>query len=479
MSFNHHNEPQIIIDGRVVDVTELVKRYHQLDRRLTQTEQRVAQLQEQLAALQRRSGATDAPASQEELIDRYYRVVEAVLGDYRTQVTTLQWQLTACLSGNGQTEFLQLAAHTMSPSSYQKMFLERNQQLVRYQHQTEADSHDELDGVRYWGNLVDQYRDVLTRLLEKNHNVHRDFRHAYHYAKSTVQRIRERKPAYLSDQNVMDLRTIYGGIKDAAAYHDELKRFYNQAGLTLKGVAGERLVKSVVKADANSRVLTSLNLPYAYHNGTENSNQIDCIVVNQKGIFVLEIKNYTADTIGIDQDGRIVTERGGRTFRGSRIARQGQFHYNAVLDALAADEEVKPALKYLRRQLHVLYISANPQTKIMPVLPGANHHYRFLSPAGLRQYIDETNGQLRPALVQAVVEAIDNRQQAEKTYEYLCFPADPAKRARLAWQQYRVMSKLLKLRLDDFVDRRDPDVRQKLAKAGLRTCDGYVTSKPH
>ncbi|MFR0771781.1 MAG: nuclease-related domain-containing protein [Limosilactobacillus pontis] len=52
-------------------------------------------------------------------------------------------------------------------------------------------------------------------------------------------------------------------------------------------------------------MLTSLNLPYAYHNGTENSNQIDCIVVNQKGIFVLEIKNYTADTIGIDQDGRL------------------------------------------------------------------------------------------------------------------------------------------------------------------------------
>ncbi|MFR0771780.1 MAG: hypothetical protein ACLSH6_08070 [Limosilactobacillus pontis] len=41
-----------------------------------------------------------------------------------------------------------------------------------------------------------------------------------------------------------------------------------------------------------------------------------------------------------------MTERGGRTFRGSRIARQGQFHYNAVLEALAADEEVKPALKY-------------------------------------------------------------------------------------------------------------------------------------
>ncbi|MFR0771779.1 MAG: hypothetical protein ACLSH6_08065 [Limosilactobacillus pontis] len=109
----------------------------------------------------------------------------------------------------------------------------------------------------------------------------------------------------------------------------------------------------------------------------------------------------------------------------------------------------------------------------MSVLPGANHHYRFLSLAGLRQYIDGTNGQLRPALVQAVVEAIDSRQQAEKTYGYLCFLR--IRPSGLGWLGSSIGScpnclSSGSMTLWTVVT----DVRQKLAKAGLRTCDGYV-----
>lgn len=484
---------QVTVNGQTMSVTELVQRYYQL---LQARQHRPATTTPTAAPTRASQPTTPAaslhsPSSQAALIDRYYRAVQAVLGDYQDQIDQLQAQLTDCLSGNGQTEFLKLAEHSMSPSSYQKMFLERNRDMIRYveNHQRQADlvrpdyqdknQNDELRGVRYWGNFIYLYRRAVAQLLEQNHNVHRNFRYACHYAKPTALRIGESKPSYLSDQNVMDLRTIHSGIKDEAAWKKDIKKFREQANFTLKGARGERLVRNIVQSYEYNRVLSSLNLPYDYHRGKENSNQIDCIVVNQKGIFILEIKNYTADTIGIDREGFIVTERGGKSYRDSKIVRQGQYHYNAVLKALEADEMVKPYLNYLKHQLHVLYVSTNPHTKIKPLLPGANRNYRFLSLDGLRQYIDSTNGNLRPEVIQAVVEAIDNRQQAEKTYDYFCFPADPAKRAEAAWQQYTIVRQLLDLKLDDLVKRQDPDILHELDVAGLKACDGYVTSKPH
>lgn len=487
----------LTIGGKPVTIDEVIDRYNKLLDQLQQAQQHRPGTTTPTIAPTRASQPTTptaslhSPSSQAALIDRYYRAVQAVLGDYQDQIDQLQAQLTDCLSGNGQTEFLKLAEHSMSPSSYQKMFLERNRDMIRYveNHQRQADlvrpdyqdknQNDELRGVRYWGNFIYLYRRAVAQLLEQNHNVHRNFRYACHYAKPTALRIGESKPSYLSDQNVMDLRTIHSGIKDEAAWKKDIKKFREQANFTLKGARGERLVRNIVQSYEYNRVLSSLNLPYDYHRGKENSNQIDCIVVNQKGIFVLEIKNYTADTIGIDREGFIVTERGGKSYRDSKIARQGQYHYNAVLKALEADEMVKPYLNYLKHQLHVLYVSTNPHTKIKPLLPGANRNYRFLSLDGLRQYIDSTNGNLRPEVIQAVVEAIDNRQQAEKTYDYFCFPADPAKRAEAAWRQYTIVRQLLDLKLDDLVKRQDPDILHELDVAGLKACDGYVTSKPH
>lgn len=479
---------QVTINGEAMSVAELVKRYYRLLRQYRYH----PRIQSRSAPqMQNTQLTTVSPASQKKLVNRYYRDVQAVLSKYQDQVAKLQHRLTNCLKDNGQVEFLQLVKSTVSPSSYQKMFLERNQQMIRYienhQHQEELvrrddqerNPHDELRGVRYWGNFVFRYRKTLTSLLEQNRNVHRNFKYAYHYAKTTAKRIGESKPSYLSDQNVKDLRMIHSGIKDEQVWTNDMKEFRRQVHNTLKGVMGERLVRNVVATYNCNRVLTSLNLPYQYENGKNNSNQIDCIVVNQKGIFILEIKNYTADAIGIDQDGFIVTERGGNSYRSKKITRQGQLHYKAVLKSLEADEMTKPYINYLKHQIHVLYVSTNPRTEIKPAYPNANLHYHFIGLDGLRKYIDSTKGQLRPEVIRSVVEAIDNRQQAEKRYDYFCFPSDPDKRAEAGWQQYTVMRQLLKLKLDDFVDQSDPDIRKELDMVGLQTCDGYVTSKPH
>ncbi len=486
---------QVTIDGKTMTVTELVKRYRYLLQQRQSSQPRTNSQpapQPQRTQPARSSAVPVSNADREKLIDRYYQDVQSVLGDYQDQVEDLQQKLTKYLKGNGQAEFLQLAESKISANSYQKLFSERNKQMVRYieNHQyqeklvrpeKQADNpHNELRGVDYWGNLIYRYRRALSRLLDLNKDVHHDFKYAYRYAKPTALRIGERKPSYLTDQNVLDLRTIYSGIKDEQDWHKTVDDFRDQAKTLLKGAEGERIVRNVVKSYAYNRVLTSLNLPYEYRKGKADSNQIDCIVVNQKGIFILEIKNYNADTLGIDRDGFVVYyKKDGTATRYHNIARQGQNHYKAVQRILESDETLKPHLRYLKKYMRVVYVSTNPHAKLKPAEPNAKPPYHFIGLDGLREYIDNTNGNLRPEIIQSVVDAIGNNQQAEKRYDHLCFPSDPVKRVDDVWQQLTVMNQLLKLRLDDFVDRYDPDVRRQLDMAGLVTRDGYVTSKPH
>lgn len=43
------------------------------------------------------------------------------------------------------------------------------------------------------------------------------------------------------------------------------------------------------------KILDSINLPYEYLGSSTKDNQIDSIVINSRGIFILEVKNYYPD----------------------------------------------------------------------------------------------------------------------------------------------------------------------------------------
>lgn len=61
----------------------------------------------------------------------------------------------------------------------------------------------------------------------------------------------------------------------------------------LKGFEGEKRVKDMLSSMDGLTFLDSINLPYNYgNNSSTNDNQIDIIIINKKGIFPLEIKDY-------------------------------------------------------------------------------------------------------------------------------------------------------------------------------------------
>lgn len=62
---------------------------------------------------------------------------------------------------------------------------------------------------------------------------------------------------------------------------------------TLSGVSGENYVRDSLSIYSDLVNLTSINLKYNYGKDKIKDNQIDSIIINNRGIFPLEIKNYS------------------------------------------------------------------------------------------------------------------------------------------------------------------------------------------
>lgn len=479
---------QVTIDGQTLTIPEPVRRYRQLVQQSSPTKA------EQSTVAQPPAFATGS-LSERELIDRYYELVQSSLTEYQDELARLKDELTKNLTDHHESELLQLTDLRTSPTSYQRLLSERSQQLLNYlknhprQEQAvrrgkhAANEGDQLRGLNYWDNFVYQYRQTATSLLKKNRTVRQNFQYALRYDKELAKRIAERMPFYLTDQNVVDLQTIQGGIGDEEAVKKDVNTFRFNIIVSQQGEDGERLVRRALEADQNSRVLFSLNLPYRYGDGKENSNQIDGIVINERGIFVLEIKNYAAKKLWINRDGAAVAQKDGKQkvykSHDRGIVDQGRDHHAAVLQALETDDQVRRHIRYLKRQLHVLYVSTASHAQLVTTGADIDPNHRFVSLDELPRVIAGAQGRLRPDIIQQVAAAISNQQQGEKQFKYKCFPADPDRRAELAWRQYVIMREMLQMNLDDLVAQRDPAILAELDQAGLRACNGFVTSKPH
>lgn len=515
----HHSKTRI--GDRDYDVNELAaeyqqlaKEYEQLDKKYQALTSRYQQLKEDFGHATthpRRNEApvnttsqaapvaavddhdrvvTGAPTDQSEtsgdLIDRYYTLAMHSLSEYQQKVQQLQQQLDHLLANSGETEFLKLVHYEVPAGDYRRIMKKRNAQLVSY-----VDSHpqnvllvndnkplardDDEQGIKYWRLFVAYYREELEKLLKSNRQMRDHFKFALRQDKDRAMQVRDRKPSFLSDNSRLRLGTIDGGIKDQQAWTKQLDNFQYRVGIFLRGMTGERRVRSVVGEQGN-HVLASLNLPYSYDGNKPNSNQIDSIVVNRQGIFILEIKNFSAAELGINADGTVYGKWGKqfRRYEKMNIVKQGENHRQAVKLALANYPLTKHHLRYLTKNIHVLYVSTNPGTNRRPG-PKEKPAYHFVGLDGLVKTIQDADGNLHPEIVDQVCDALTNAQQEEKAYPVNLFPSDPDKVMETAWQQLRVIQQLNQLKLDDIIAEKDGLLLAQLKDAGLQPCDGYVT----
>lgn len=477
------------------DNNELQVQLKSSNQRLTSAQAEVANFKEQVTKLQSRS--SDQPylvdnkqvennKGVNQLINHYYDLVQAVLSDYQNQVKDIQEQLAQIQL---DPYSLKLAKHNMTAKYYRQILTDRNDKMIRYvenhgrqarlvnQDDKAKNVRDNLRGIRYWGNFLALYRKELNKLLIKNAKMHDDFKFAYRQGKDRAKVIRDQKPFYLDEQNAIHLQEISHELGEYQQWKQSMDSFRKSARSFLLGVKGEQLVNSVVSAYTNNHVLYSLNLPYEYQKGKANSNQIDLIASNSKGIFIIEVKNYITNKIGINKDGYIVTsEDPDGTKNHKNIIRQGQSHYKAVYAALEKSQQLKHHMGYLKHHIHVLYVSTNPHAEIQPA-PTGKPFYHFVNLDGLRREMDKSKGNLHPEIIQAVGQAFANAQQSEKEYPHYCFPENPTIVADKTWQQFILLRQLNDLNLDDLVKTKDSQILMDLDAAGFRTVNGYITSK--
>lgn len=79
-----------------------------------------------------------------------------------------------------------------------------------------------------------------------------------------------------------------------------LSQFLNLKKSEIRGAVGEkRLQKQLEKINLESKILTNVYLPKEKE--PEQTTEIDAIMVNQKGIFVFECKNYSGWIFGTEK----------------------------------------------------------------------------------------------------------------------------------------------------------------------------------
>lgn len=234
------------LNGQRLTVKELATRYHHLQVELTNLRQH----HDQSISTNSSQPIDLVNSSQKKLVTRYYKLVQAVLGEYQNHIDRLQTELTNRLKGANGTGFLQLEDRRQAAQDYQQELRDRNQKLISYieNHQHEEklvrkydrqkNESEELRGLRYWGNLVYLYRRTLKKLLTRDEKSRCLPSNIYPYDKVIARHIGESKPSYLTSSNKQALNTVLGGIKDEQAWREQMKHFYQDAGNTLKGMTG-------------------------------------------------------------------------------------------------------------------------------------------------------------------------------------------------------------------------------------------------
>ncbi|WP_295746969.1 nuclease-related domain-containing protein [uncultured Limosilactobacillus sp.] len=518
--FGKH-EPTVSFGGQQYTITELaekyfavVKDYHQLHDQYEELKRQNEDLRKKLdqqvavnqpfAAAGEKTAADVTPAvdttiyvqpevsgamTTKELVGRYYMLVRSSLAEYRTAIERLQQRLDDALVHDGHTGFLQIVKVKKTAGEYRQQISKSNEQLVNY-----VDSHpqqvrlvndgqtwqrdDEQRGIKYWQRFVDYYRQQLEDLLKKDQQMRDQFKFAIKEAKDQAMDIRDQKPSFLSNSGRLRLGEIDGGIKDRDQWQQEMADFQRRLTGFLRGIVGEQRIRRVV-GEGHNQLLTSLNLPYSYDGQHPNSNQVDCVVVNRQGIFILEVKNFRASELGINNDGTIYGKWGKhfKRYEKMNIVKQGANHRAAVELALKKDPLTEKHLRYLTKNIHVLYVSANPATKRRTAPQGkpADH---FIGLDELVQEVSSAAGNLRPEVVEQVAEALTHAQQPEKAYPQYLFPERPDMVLAGAWQQLQLIRQLSNTNLDDLVKKKDPELIRALQEAGLKTCNGYLTHQP-
>lgn len=423
----------------------------------------------------------------------YYQTAQDVLGEYNDRVKKLNDQLYDCLSQSANGEFLQFTKHQVSAKRYIQQFNRRSQAVDSYLDQhpdleqavmKAAPDKDDLDhprSVNYWTSFPPHYKEQTASLFFWDKSLKSQSNYSFKEDRKLAYRVADHRTQLLQPRNRQMLQEIYEGLygEDKKAQLDQdIEKFRHDSKVTLQGQRGEDAVTKLFKRE---EVISSVNLPYAYGRKKANSNQIDSIIVNRHGIFILEVKTYSGQAIGISDKGLITVKKRGRTYHYGDIIKQGHDHQSAAKENLQKDLSPKE-WNYLKNKLHmpiqVLYVTAQKGVDTLPAPAGRPDH-RFMTPGQVKHYINNQPYILADFAIQNIRNAFANHQLTEKQYVRLNFPEDMTMTVQDSGQELQLIEDLLATRLDDLIKKRQPGLLKALRAHKLVPKNGIVTHRQH
>lgn len=197
-----------------------------------------------------------------------------------------------------------------------------------------------------------------------------------------------------------------------------LQRVLKQLMISSRGRVGEQAVRNAVAfQNGQTKMMINLNVPFNYgvdNHSKRNSNQMDLVLINEAGIFIIEIKNYNFPYLHLNDSGVIEFSQDGKNWRKAteNVVDQMSKHQFAIKSLLPGDIDVEPT---------PILVSANENAQVSSDVENVNiYKPKAFYPA----VINPRPHVLSPEQVNHIYETLQAARVNEQTFTFPVFTDD-------------------------------------------------------
>lgn len=268
----------------------------------------------------------------------------------------------------------------------------------------------------FYTNLMsDQLRQInylkyRSKYLNKHSNVISQILHKYIQAKKKIKYINKYLGLHIRKPFIYDLDVPFKENRTNTKYSSKLRYLLSKYYDVNIGSNGEKYTfnHNIFENNSDNYFAKDVNIPdtYGRQNHSEKymikhrlTNQMDLVIVNLKGVFILEIKNYHSPTFTIKSSGRIyVRNKSGKEYPRMNVIDQNARHKVAMKEFLKAH-----GISHIN--VYAIVICANEDSKLKIDIP---HIHIYKPTTFYPSFIDRQNDLLDSSTAKDIYNLLKN-----------------------------------------------------------------------
>lgn len=227
---------------------------------------------------------------------------------------------------------------------------------------------------------------------------------------------------------------------------DEYWQIINQYKRTRSGKAGEKRVRDAISyQNGMTKILSNVNIPFNYGQDAKldrNTNQMDMVLINEQGIFIIEVKNSNSKYVTLLDSGKLSTgnSRDKMYIANYSVTNQMEKHRFAIKGILPDSISVEPVS---------ILVVANDDAVVRSNVPYLNIYKPntfYSAEIARRQHC------LSKQQIEEVYQSIQKSRTKEQTYDFPVFEDNFINVLLKANQISRIVNRLVDLTQEDYGD---------------------------